>query len=161
MGSLCPQLQRLMVPKGSSIKNLESVNLYKITLTHVSNIDDIAQLLLIPLLEVEIQFYGDIPDPDIDLVWCFTLLSTSSNLIIQSVTDVQYMSDYLEAYTGKFKEIVAAIKSIRDTPISIKSICEDFDTRKKRVCEIVFFLSQTGMFKAVEELEMAQEALKQ
>lgn len=152
--SLWPKLRELTVPNASNVKNIDAGNISKITFTAVWNIADIAQVLTMPSLEVGIQIYEEVSQR-----WFFSLHSTSKTLSLKTVDDIEQMGDDLIEYCEKFKEVVSAIKSIRDTPISIDPGSMNFAKRKELVLENAFFLAKTGMFKGKEELEMVQQAL--
>jgi hypothetical protein len=152
--SLWPQLRELKVPNASNVKNMDAGNISKITFTEVWDIADIAQILTMPSLEVGIDVYEEASQ-----TWFFSLHSTSKTLSLKTVNDIEHMGDYLIECCEKFKEVVSAIKSIRDTPISIDPGSMNFAKRKELVLENAFFLAKTGMFKGKEELEMVQQAL--
>jgi len=157
--SFCPRLEKLSCPSVDAIKNLNHTNISRIDFDRVFDIADIVQFLSIPKLEIKFSIYVQ----NIDVYgeegkWYFDLVSTYNSLCVQSVRNIHDMGDDLTLYTEKFRNVVTTIKSIRDTPIAIRPICQNALTKKQFVFEIAFFLSHTGIFKGNEELEMVQQA---
>ena len=156
--SHCPHLENLVISSAKSIKNFSATHLSRIHFTEAEDVDDIVQFLSLPLLEVEIDIHGVNDDGDPERIFC--LLSKSNELIIQSVTEISWAKDSLDIFAEKLESVITAIKSIRDTRISINPTIQDNKYRKREIFDIAFLLCRTELLTGKEIAEIVQQALE-